>query len=446
MGNWAVAGAGEPDMVNPGWKIQVEGIMSRKALLPFSLVILILACNVFAKDGPGEYLFRPYLSNPKPDGITIIWVTDGVERKATVSYGKTKSCEEATAEVDEVILSDHFPERGAGDKWKEDARYKEKTFVHKVRIRGLEQGQRYFYKVEGMGLPLYEGHFDTIPTAEKAEVLFTFGGDLDSTMPDLADVEFVERTAGKNMDFFLDLGDWAVVGPRFGKVWQGYIPVLVVRGNHDSKNSTRYTTSSKDSTAVGHLQHYYDFDGNNLDYSVDWGAICLVISGSHMGVPLTAEKADWVASKFAASRKPLKMYAAHGVFFTDDLKHGKEGPARRQQIWPILAEHNVPLAYNGHAHECQRSHRVNVNGEQDPKGTYNIVLGGTEQKMVKEPSPWSAFRYQDMDPDIEKIIGFTHVKNGIAKTFLYSRKKGKYKLLDSFEVPYGSESPPRTDH
>ncbi|MFC1736474.1 fibronectin type III domain-containing protein [Candidatus Hydrogenedentota bacterium] len=417
--------------------------MSNKAILLFSLVILVTAFNVSAEDLSGNYLFRPYLSNPKPDGITIAWVSDDVERKARVIYGKEDSCKRDIAEVNEVIQSDHYPKRATGKKWKEDPLYKAKTFVHKVRIRGLEQGQKYSYGVEGAGLPPHQGHFNTIPTSENAEVLFTFGGDLDSAMPDVPDVEFVEKITGKKMDFFLDLGDWAVVGGRFGMDWQSDIPVVVVRGNHDSHNTTRYTSSSKDSTTVGHLQHYYDFDDNNLDFTLDWGPVCIVISGSHMGVPLTTKKADWVASKFAASTKPLKLYATHGVFFSDDMKHGKEGPARRQQMWPILTEHDVPLAYSGHAHQCQRTHRVNTKGEPDPKGTYNIVLGGTEQKMTKTPSPWSAFRYYNMDPKIEKIIGFTHVKNGVAKTALYSRKKEEYVLLDSFEVVYDGKIPPR---
>lgn len=106
------------------------------------------------------------------------------------------------------------------------------------------------------------------------------------------------------------------------------------------------------------------------------------------------------------------------------------------QMWPIFNEQNVDLVYHGHSHNYQRSHRVNELGVRDSNGTINVNLGGTDQDFENGFSPWNVKSYFGL-PNAKKIIGFTHVKDGLVKTQVWCKidDDSPLKLFDEFSFP-----------
>jgi hypothetical protein len=357
-----------------------------------------------------EYLADPYVTNPKLDGITIGWATEK-EAKADVYYGESPEYGNV-AKVSEVDVSD----------WQ--LFKKEKLTVQKTRIRGLKPGTKYFYKVEGAGLPTYTNVFYTIPSSAEVPVCFLFGGDRDSVTPKLQDINFIESRVGKPVDFFLDVGDYAIIR-RFRKDWQGRIPVILAKGNHDNEKETNFKG------LMGQVQHFYDFDGDKVNFTIQWGPLHLVVDGTSPYKPLQAETFKWVEEQFAAAKLPWKLFACHGIFFSDS-NHGKlgEGEPRAQQLWPLFKKYGVQLEVNGHDHVYQRTDRVDKDGKPDPQGTVSVCLGGLEQTFWRK-SPWSAYQYRGKD---EQGFGVVNIKDKTAEIEFWTRTGEKYDKKDSYKV------------
>lgn len=377
-------------------------------------ILLIISYQYLTAD----YLAKPYLSNPKTDGITIAWVlkanTDGTE----VHFGETNEYGKRIG-ITKVDTSD----------WK---RYKlSQVFIHKVQIRGLKPGNQYFYKVSGGGLPDYESHFYTISDSPDQEVLMAFGGDYGAAWPDLEDVEYVEKRVGRPIDFFFDTGDHAI-GRRFRAEWQGRIPVILARGNHD--NEDKYTSDVGGNGKPGQVQHYYDFDEDKLNFSFSWGPVFFVVNGSSIYKPIKPKTFKWVEEQYKHANKPWKIFGCHGVFFTD-ASHHQEGPARAKQMWPLFKKYGVQFQFNGHSHVYYRTHRIDENGDPDPEGTVSCTFGGTNQgKYWDRPlSKFAAFAY--IVEERGNGIAYVHFTKDTAQLeFITRPRKGarKYELTDSF--------------
>ncbi|MBN1669393.1 MAG: fibronectin type III domain-containing protein [Kiritimatiellae bacterium] len=378
---------------------------------PAILVLLVAGCRMAA----GDYAAKPYVVNPKPDGMTIAWATVN-ETRGFVDYGPTPAYgRRATVQrVDETNLRQYDLEH---------------AFIHKVRLRGLNPDTKYYYRVHGPELPAYENHFCTAPVRHDRTVCFMIGGDRNNAWPEDDDVAFVEDTAGTRVEFFVDVGDFAVCR-RFRRGWQGRVPVVLARGNHD--NEVR-----KENADPKQVQHVYDFDDDKLDFTVAWGPVLLVVNGGdQIYKPVSRRAVDWLESVLASAAQPWKIVACHGVFFSDGL-HAKEGPPRRRQIWPVFHRFGVPLVLTGHDHIYSRTTRIDVDGRPVPDGPCNLCFGGILVEYSRDvPSPWMAYQFRG--PEVRGGIAFAVVEGQSAQIKLYTRKRGKdYELQDQFELTLG---------
>jgi hypothetical protein len=350
----------------------------------WSLIVCAVSLFLVTHLGAAEYFGgTPYVGNTKTDGITVSFIA-AEKIAAKVHYGESKSYGN-TAEVSEFrpgteALGKLMYDKGA-------------FIAHKTRIRGLKPGTKYFYKIEGPGLPTYEAEFYTMSDSKDTPLCFVFGGD--TTLPDDGDMAFVESKIGKHIDFYLDNGDH--ITARFGsaktkKKWLERIPWIVSKGNHD--NSGNYKEE---------LETVFDFDGDKLRFTVAWGPLFLIADGYSVYGRLKPDVLEWCEGEYKKAKQPWKAYASHGIFFSDS-DHRGEGPARVAQMWPMFKSVGVQLAITAHDHDYQRTNRVDQEGKPDPKGTMCAVMGGMSPDLHMK-SPWAAFQWPPVnDEDMRKWV------------------------------------------
>jgi hypothetical protein len=342
-------------------------LMKMKSLRLGLVICCVFSTFLFAED----YVEKPYLTNPKTDGITISWIAEK-QVSGKIHYGETEAYGQTANEV-KIIKVDK--DRG-GYAYKD----KPELVIHRVRLSGLKPGTKYFYKVEIPQFSAFANSFYTINSAPTSTVAFIFGGD--RVRFNDSDVEFVESKIGKPLDFFLDVGDHTV--ERFAedvpKSWQGRVPTIVARGNHDDEKAHK-----------GEIVAFFDFDEDKLMYSISWGPLFLIIDGESIYKPRQAEDFVWIEKQFGDTKLPWKAYSCHGVFFTDS-DHFAEGPARVAQYWPMFMKQGVQLEINGHDHDYQRTDRVDREGKPDAKGVVSLTYGGVTSDLHGKSS-WSAFQW-----------------------------------------------------
>lgn len=376
-------------------------------------------------------LDKPYIASASQTSVTIAWISHS-EKRGVLEYGMTKNYGKK-AEVSSVVDSDFQKKKGAW--FNEDVNL---VKVMKVRLSGLKHGKKYFYKISGPELNTYENYFHTAPQNSNVPVLFFFGGD--RSMPSDDEIEWVEKKTGNKVDFFLDLGDQAIAR-RFRQEWQGRIPVFVAKGNHDNE-VRRYTLDNQ------HLQHFYEFPNNSLDYSVNWGPVFVLIHGTVKRWRHTYSNAQlkWIKDQLKEANNKWKFYAMHYPFFSDS-KNGttkgwrwgkfgewEEGYWRKQMVWPIFEKQNVKIVFSGHDHIYQRSFPIDKDGNLNDKGTMNIVYGGGEKEYAfKRKSSWSAKQYVG-NYKKNRSFAFALIKDDICTIeFWVSINKNK-KLIDTVKV------------
>ena len=372
--------------------------------------LVLAAALVCLRAAAVEYLAKPWVTNVKHDSATIAWLTKEQEALATVEYGPTPRYGK-TAKVWKVQTSD----------WRKNPVVK----VMKAKLTGLRPGASCHYRVGGAGLPEYRNTFRTAPRDRNSPVVFVFGGDYN--MPSDAEMQFVAKRTGRPVDFFLDLGDHAIPR-RFRREWQGSIPTFLARGNHDNEKGTRDRGGRG---KIGQIEKFYDFDDDKLDYVVNWGPVTLVLMGrmARYAKPLKPEQLRWIEEQYSRSNSPWKLFACHWVMFSDG-SHGQknEGENKRRQLWPLFKKCGAQLQLNGHDHTYQRTHRVDGEGNPDPRGTMSVTHGGKKSNF-REQSPWTAFR-NEIGTD---GVSYVFIDKGVMKIEMWV----KGQPLDKAEIRLG---------
>lgn len=120
----------------------------------------VLLCSVLALSGSASARFRvyPYLQNPGPTGMTVLWLSEGpgpgrlrVEGREIQAEGHQRSALGYSAWETEKF----FPEGAPAA-----------PYQHEARITGLKPGQRYAYEVEQDG-EVFRGQFQTAPERDQ---------------------------------------------------------------------------------------------------------------------------------------------------------------------------------------------------------------------------------------------------------------------------------------
>jgi len=277
--------------------------------------------------GPGwaQENFRvcPYLQNPAPDGMTVIWFTSTGE-PGQLSFGKQNS-------IDSVrVYSTPEPAPALGySVWEDTLFFKgeapQAPYRHRVRMTGLEPATAYTYSLV-QGLASFSGEFRTAPQGDTS-IRFVVYSDSE-TEPESTGVPagwadttgsgrtyLVDQTTGyrnnlevirsREPDLVLIAGDLVQHGGEqrdWDEFWRhnagtgmmpglaGDIPLMPALGNHeyyaDPATGTGGGYSQPQSeTAVDKYQTYFEVPENyspNVDqegryYSLDYGPATFIV-------------------------------------------------------------------------------------------------------------------------------------------------------------------------
>ena len=276
------------------------------------------------------FRMKPYLQNPVGNGITVMWETT-VPAYCWVEYGTdTTQLKRARTIVDGQVVCNNY--------------------LHKIRIDGLQPGQKYYYRVCSQEILLYQAYKKVFGnTAQSAFSEFTLPAtDTDSfTAVVFNDLHqhtqtfraLCQQIKNVNYDFVVFNGDCvddpashdqatAFISELTEGVHGDCIPTFFMRGNHEIRNAY----------SIG-LRDHFDYVGDKTYGSFNWGDTRFVMLDCGEDKP----DSTWVyygLNDFTGLRKDQ-------VNFLSKELSGKEF---KQASKRVLLNH-IPIYGNGDAYE-----------------------------------------------------------------------------------------------
>lgn len=216
------------------------------------------------------------------------------------------------------------------------------------------------------------------PTAVEGETAILVGAG------DIADCERSEDEVTANLleeiaGTVFTLGDNAYPDGTRRNFEECYGPTW---GRPDIKNRTRPAAGDEDYDTQGAVP-YYEFFGDAAGrptegyYAYDAGtwrvyvlnSNCASVRGCGDGSPQLA----WLEGDLAANPRDCVLAMWHHPYFTSGPSEG--GDATVRNFWRVLSEAGAELALSGHDHVYERFAPQTAEGDQDPDGLVQIVVG-----------------------------------------------------------------------
>ena len=319
------------------------------------------------------FRMKPYLQNPVGNGITVMWETT-VPAYCWVEYGTdTTQLKRARTIVDGQVVCNNY--------------------LHKIRIDGLQPGQKYYYRVCSQEILLYQAYKKVFGnTAQSAFSEFTLPAtDTDSfTAVVFNDLHqhtqtfraLCQQIKNVNYDFVVFNGDCvddpvdhnqatSFISELTEGVCGDRIPTFFMRGNHEIRNAY----------SIG-LRDHYDYVGDRTYGSFNWGDTRIVMLDCGEDKPddhwvyyglndftqLRNEQVDFLKKELSSKefKKAGKRVLIHHIPL-----YGNDGKNLCANLWTKLLE-KAPfnISLNAHTHKYA----------YPPKGelgnNYPVIIGG----------------------------------------------------------------------
>jgi hypothetical protein len=277
----------------------------------------------------------PWLVAPRPDGVTILWETDGPTPSTAVVDGKAF-------------------DGGAGTH-------------HVAQVTGLLPAHAYAYHVEAAGQPTEPAELTTAPADTSARIRFVVYGD-NRTNGD-AHRRVVDAIRDEGADFLVNTGD--LVNASTKVEWQTFFdieyallartPIYPTLGNHEANSG-----GGNRFAELFPLGDPARFHGRV--YSFDYGSVHVAVLDSNAWA---GDQAPWLdedlARAEAAGARHLFVVMHWGPFSGRHyLMHGSNMDALKY-IVPVARKHHVDAMLAGHDHFYERG---------DDHGLQYFVTGG----------------------------------------------------------------------
>lgn len=316
---------------------------------------------------------KPYLQNPVGNGITVMWETT-VPAYCWVEYGTdTTQLKRARTIVDGQVVCNNY--------------------LHKIRIDGLQPGQKYYYRVCSQEMLLYQAYKKVFGnTAQSAFSEFTLPAtDTDSftavVFNDLHQHTQTFRALCKQIqnvdyDFVVFNGDCVddpvdhnqattFISELTEGVHGDRIPTFFMRGNHEIRNAY----------SIG-LRDHYDYVGDKTYGSFNWGDTRIVMLdcgedkldshwvyyGLNDFTQLRNEQVDFLKKELSAKefKKAKKRVLIHHIPL-----YGNDGVNLCADLWTNLLE-KAPFNVSLNAH----THKYAFHPKGELGNNYPVVIGG----------------------------------------------------------------------
>ena len=319
------------------------------------------------------FRMKPYLQNPVGNGITVMWETT-VPAYCWVEYGTdTTQLKRARTIVDGQVVCNNY--------------------LHKIRIDGLQPGQKYYYRVCSQEMLLYQAYKKVFGnTAQSDFSEFTLPAtDTDSftavVFNDLHQNTQTFRALCKqiknlNYDFVVFNGDCvddpvdhnqatAFISELTEGVRGDRIPTFFMRGNHEIRNAY----------SIG-LRDHYDYVEDKTYGSFNWGDTRIVMLdcgedkldshwvyyGLNDFTQLRNEQVDFLKKELSAKefKKAKKRVLIHHIPL-----YGNYEKNLCADLWIKLLE-KAPFNVSLNAH----THKYAYHPQGELGNNYPVIIGG----------------------------------------------------------------------
>lgn len=329
-----------------------------------------------AKKAEDIFASKPYLQNPVDGGITVMWETT-VPAYSWVEYGTDKeNLKRARLLVDGQVICNND--------------------LHKIRLEGLQLGQKYYYRVCSTEILSYKAYskafgqtavsdFSTFELPEADEDSFTAIVFNDLHQRTATFQALLEQVKDVDYDFVVFNGDCVddpanrAQASRFIKVMtEGVhadrVPAFFMRGNHEIRNVY----------SIG-LRDHFDYVGNKTYGAFNWGDTRIVMLDCGEDKPddtpvyydlndftqLRQDQVEFMKKEFAskAFKKAEKRVLIHHIPL-----YGYEHNLCNDLWRPILGKAPFDVCLNAHTHRFA----YHPAGSLDCK--YPVIIGGGNQE------------------------------------------------------------------
>lgn len=341
------------------------------------LTLTALFCSVlFSRaDQDSHFLTKPYLQNPLPNGVTVMWHTKQ-PAYGWVEYGKTEQLGE---KADLVI----------------DGMRNANTTLHKIPLTNLEPGSTYYYRAcfkPILEFGAYKVKFSDVVYSETYTYKHS-APDLPVSCVIFNDLHhnyamfnsLCQVLEGRDYQFSIFNGDCFQDPKSQGGVIKAMTlynkgvfahsrPALYIRGNHEIRGAY-----------ARHLKENFDFPDNNYFFAMTAGPVRLIFldcgedkpdhysvySGLNDFTGYREEQQEWLKKEV---KSPAFLNAKYRILIHHIplYNHKDKGISRAsRELWsPILDAAPIDLAICGHTHRCTYV-PVNTAGN-----TYPVLIGG----------------------------------------------------------------------
>ena len=319
------------------------------------------------------FRMKPYLQNPVGNGITVMWETT-VPAYCWVEYGTdTTQLKRARTIVDGQVVCNNY--------------------LHKIRIDGLQPGQKYYYRVCSQEILLYQAYKKVFGnTAQSAFSEFTLPAtDTDSfTAVVFNDLHqhtqtfrsLCQQIKNVNYDFVVFNGDCvddpvdhnqatSFISELTEGVCGDRIPTFFMRGNHEIRNAY----------SIGLRDHYY-YMGDKTYGAFNWGDTRFVLLdcgedktddhwvyyGLNDFTQLRNEQVDFLKKELSSKefKKAGKRVLIHHIPL-----YGNDGKNLCANLWTKLLE-KAPFNISLNAH----THKYAYHPKGELGNNYPVIIGG----------------------------------------------------------------------
>lgn len=319
------------------------------------------------------FRMKPYLQNPVGNGITVMWETT-VPAYCWVEYGTdTTQLKRARTIVDGQVVCNNY--------------------LHKIRIDGLQPGQKYYYRVCSQEILLYQAYKKVFGnTAQSAFSEFTLPAtDTDSfTAVVFNDLHqhtqtfraLCQQIKNVNYDFVVFNGDCvddpvdhnqatSFISELTEGVCGDRIPTFFMRGNHEIRNAY----------SIG-LRDHYDYVGDRTYGSFNWGDTRIIMLDCGEDKPddhwvyyglndftqLRNEQVDFLKKELSSKefKKAGKRVLIHHIPL-----YGNDGKNLCANLWTKLLE-KAPFNISLNAH----THKYAYHPKGELGNNYPVIIGG----------------------------------------------------------------------
>lgn len=325
-----------------------------------------------AKKAEEIFACKPYLQNPVNGGITVMWETT-VPAYSWVEYGTDKeNLQRARLLVDGQVICNND--------------------LHKIRIEGLQPGQKYYYRVCSTEILSYKAYskafgntavseFGSFELPEADEDSFTAlifndlhqdGATFQALMEQVKDVDY--DLVFFNGDCIDDPANRAQAS-RFVKLLTeslkaDRIPVFFMRGNHEIRNAY----------SIG-LRNHFDYVGDKTYGAFNWGDTRIVMLDCGEDKPddtpvyydlndfsqLRRDQVGFLKQEMAskAFKKAEKRILIHHIPL-----YGSDGNLCSDLWKPVLEKAPFDISLNAHEHKYAYHPKGSL------KCSYPVIIGG----------------------------------------------------------------------